>query len=348
MIKDKKIQVKDRKILVIYTGGTIGMVESENGYAPKKGYLRKVLSSISDLFSEGMPKWELIEFEQLRDSSNVSISDWTEMARCVEQNYELYDGFVILHGTDTMAYTASALSFMLEGLNKPVVLTGAQIPIGKARSDAQDNLIGAIIIAGEGRAPEVCVYFSGLLLRGNRTTKVSADEMRAFASPNFPQLASADIDIRYIDHLIRHCDGEKLNVVEFSDDLPIAVLKIFPGIQFKMFENIMTEELKGLVLEAFGVGNIPQYDRELIPLIKKAAANGTIIVVCTQCQRGRVQLGAYETSSGLKNAGALCGYDMTVEAAVTKLRYLFAKGYEPEKIKLLMEESIRGELSRSK
>ena len=336
----------EKKVLIIYTGGTIGMVESENGYAPKKGYLRKVLNNIAELFSEGMPQCELIEFDDLCDSSNISIADWTKMARCVEENYERFDGFVILHGTDTMAYTASALSFMLENLRKPVVLTGAQIPIGKARSDARDNLIGSVIIAGEGRAPEVCVYFGGLLLRGNRSTKVSADEMQAFSSPNHPQLASADIDIRYIDRLIRKENGGELNVVEFSRDLPIAVLKIFPGIQFKMFENIMTEELKGLVLEAFGVGNIPQYDMELIPLIKKAAANGTIIIVCTQCLRGTVQLGAYETSSALKKAGALCGYDMTVEAVVTKLRYLFAKGYAPEKIKRLMEENIRGELSR--
>ena len=336
----------EKRVLIIYTGGTIGMVESEHGYAPKKGYLRKVLNNFSELFSEGMPQCELIEFDSLCDSSNISIADWCRMARCVEENYARFDGFVILHGTDTMAYTASALSFMLENLAKPVVLTGAQIPIGKARSDARDNLIGAVTIAGEGRAPEVCIYFGGLLLRGNRATKVSADEMQAFSSPNFPQLASADIDIRYIDRLIRKNAGGKLNVVEFSDDLPIAVLKIFPGIQFKMFENIMTENLKALVLEAFGVGNIPQYDMELIPLIRKAAANGTIIIVCTQCLRGRVQLGAYETSSALKNAGALCGYDMTVEAAVTKLRYLFAKGYGPEEIKRLMEENIRGELSK--
>ncbi len=334
----------EKRVLIIYTGGTIGMVESENGYAPKKGCLRKVLNNYSELFSEGMPACELIEFENLCDSSNISIADWTKMARCVEENYARFDGFVILHGTDTMAYTASALSFMLENLNKPVVLTGAQIPIGKARSDARDNLIGAVIIAGDGRASEVCVYFGGLLLRGNRATKVSSDEMQAFASPNHPQLASADIGIRYIDRLIRKDGSGELKVVEFSE-LPIAVLKIFPGIQFKMFENIMTEELKGLVLEAFGVGNIPQYDMELIPLIKKAAANGTIIIVCTQCLRGTVQLGAYETSSALKRAGALCGYDMTVEAAVTKLRYLFAKGYDTDEIKALMERDIRGELS---
>ncbi|MBE7016788.1 MAG: asparaginase [Ruminococcaceae bacterium] len=333
-----------KKVLIIYTGGTIGMVETEDGYATKSGYLHRVLGRMSELFHSGMPQWALIEFEHICDSSNISIRDWSAMAHTIKDNYDAYDGFVILHGTDTMAYTASALSFMLEGLGKTVVLTGAQIPIGHARSDARDNLIGSIIIAGEGRVPEVCLYFGKKLLRGNRATKVSADEMEAFASPNFPPLATAAIDIRYIDALVRP-RGEKLNVVDFAEDLPIAVLKIFPGIQFKMFENIMTENLKALVIEAFGVGNIPQYDAELLPLISKAADNGTIIVVCTQCLRGKVQLGTYETSSALKRAGAVSGRDLTVEAAVTKLRYLFAKRCSSERIKKYMETDLRGELS---
>jgi len=192
--------------------------------------------------------------------------------------------------------------------------------------------------------PEVCLYFGKKLMRGNRATKVSADEMQAFASPNFPPLANSAIDIRYLDAVIRPA-GEELNVVELNQDLPIAVIKIFPGIQFKMFENIITEELKALVIEAFGVGNIPQYDAELLPLIRKAADNGTVIVVCTQCMRGKVQLGTYETSSALKKAGAVSGSDMTVEAAVTKLRYLFAKRCSNERIRRLMEKDLRGELS---
>ena len=333
-----------KKVLIIYTGGTIGMVETEDGYATKSGYLHKVLGGMSELFHSGMPAWELIEFEHICDSSNISVKDWSIMAHTIKENYDNFDGFVILHGTDTMAYTASALSFMLEGLGKTVVLTGAQIPIGQARTDARDNLIGSIIIAGEGRVPEVCLYFGKKLLRGNRSTKVSADEMEAFSSPNFPPLATSAIDIRYIDSLIRPA-GNMLEVVDFAEDMPIAVLKIFPGIQFKMFENIMTENLKALVIEAFGVGNIPQYDAELLPLIRKAADNGTIIVVCTQCLRGKVQLGTYETSSALKKAGAVSGGDMTVEAAVTKLRYLFAKRCSSSRIKSLMEKDLRGELS---
>lgn len=334
-----------KKVCVIYTGGTIGMVETERGYVPKKGHLGRVLDHIAALTGSDMPMWELVEFDPLFDSSNISVGEWSHIARTIEERYDDYDGFVVLHGTDTMAYTASALSFMLDGLAKPVILTGAQIPIGQARSDAPGNLITSIIIASEGRCPEVCLYFCGSLLRGNRATKLSADELPAFGSPNMPALASAAIDLRYNEKFIRK-KGAELSVTEFDEDLPIAVLKIFPGIQFSLFEGIMTEKLKGLVLEAFGVGNIPQRDRQLIPLVKKAAANGTVIIVCTQCLRGSVRLGAYETSSALKEAGAVSGYDMTVEAAVTKLRYLFAKGYGRDRICTLMETDLRGELTR--
>ncbi len=337
--------IKSRKVCIIYTGGTIGMVETERGYAPRKGYLSTFLQSIDRLTGSGMPHWELVELDPLFDSSNISVREWSYLARAIEKRYDDYDGFVILHGTDTMAYTASALSFMLDGLSKPVVLTGAQIPIGAARSDAPGNLISSIIIAGEGRCPEVGLFFNGRLLRGNRATKISADELGAFASPNLPALADSAIDIRYNDKFIRPA-GVELSVTEFEDDLPIAVLKIFPGIQFSLFEGMLTDKLKGLVLEAFGVGNIPQYDEQLLPLIKRAADNGTIIIVCTQCLRGSVQLGAYETSSALKEAGAVSGYDMTVEAAVTKLRYLFAKGYGKDRIRSLMETELRGELTR--
>lgn len=334
-----------KRVCIIYTGGTIGMVETERGYAPKKGYLRRVLENLGELWSDVMPVWELLEFDTLCDSSNVSVPEWNHIAAVIAAHYDEYDGFVVLHGTDTMAYTASALSFMLEGLAKPVVLTGSQIPIGAARSDARENLITSLLIAGEGRVPEVCLYFAGALLRGNRATKLSADELRAFDSPNFPALASAGVDIRYRTELLRPA-GKALRVTELRDDLPIAVLKIFPGIQFRLFEGIMTEQLRGLVLEAFGVGNLPQYDAELLPLIRKAAANGTVITVCTQCLRGSVRLGAYETSSALRAAGALSGFDMTVEAAVTKLRYLFSGSCSPGELSRLMETDLRGELTK--
>lgn len=333
------------RVLILYTGGTIGMVETQRGYAPQPGYLRRVLDNITELFNETMPQWELKEFDRLYDSSDISAPQWNHIAGEISREYENYDGFVILHGTDTMAYTASALSFMLEGLQKPVVLTGSQIPIGKPRSDARENLIGALLIAGEGRCREVCLFFGGKLMRGNRATKVSADGLAAFDSPNFPLLAQAGIDIKYNSALFHQAEGP-FHLTEMDDQLPIAVLKIFPGIQFRLFEGIMTERLRGLVLEAFGVGNIPQYDAGLLPVIKKAGDNGTVITVCTQCLQGSVQLGAYETSCALRSAGALSGYDMTVEATVTKLTYLLSKYADVALVKSQMEQNLAGELSR--
>lgn len=334
-----------KKICFIYTGGTIGMVSTENGYAPRRGYLAGAMKAMEELQDERMPRWDLMEFEPLLDSSNVTVREWNKIGKVICETYETYDGFVVLHGTDTMAYTASALSFMLEGLGKPVIFTGSQIPIGELRSDARDNLITAALLASMGKCREVCLYFGGKLLRGNRSTKISSDELWAFDSPNMPELASAGIGIKFNEKVLLPA-GEKINMVTFIPEVPIAVLKIFPGIQFGLFEGIMTEKLKGLVLEGFGTGNIPQCDNSLIPIVEKAVKNGTIIVVCTQCLRGSVQLGAYETSDALKAAGALCGYDMTAEAAVAKLYYLFSKGYDVETIKKLMETNLRGELTK--
>ena len=338
------IELSNKRVLIIYTGGTIGMVSTDSGYAPQSGYLKGVLEGIGELRSREMPAWDLVEFEQLLDSSNISIRHWNQMARVIEERYDAYDGFVILHGTDTMAYTASALSFMLDGLSKPVILTGSQIPIGKLRSDAKDNLLTSMLMAAQGRCPEVALYFGGKLHRGNRSTKISSDELIAFSSPNYPNLATADIDIVYHDHLIRPA-GQELVVTQLLEDLPIAVLKIFPGIQFSLFEGIMTEQLKGLVLEAFGVGNLPENDKGLIPAIEKAASKGTVITVCTQCLRGSVRLGAYETSAALRRHGAVSAYDMTVEAAVCKLCYLFSLGYDSQDVRRLMEQDLRGEMT---
>ena len=264
----------------------------------------------------------------------------------IAQKYDDYDGFVVLHGTDTMAYTASALSFMLDGLDKPVVLTGSQIPLCEIRSDGRDNLITALLIAGEGIVREVCLYFGGRLLRGNRATKYSADGLIAFVSPNYPSLAEAGISIKYNEAALlpRQEGGLKLQTL---DNIPIGVIKVFPGIQFSLFEAIMTEKLRGIVIETFGAGNIPGDGNALLPIIRKAFQNGTVLTVCSQCPQGAVSLGTYETSSALKRAGAVSGLDMTTEAAVAKLYYLFSCGYDKEKIKQAMEEDLRGEISVS-
>lgn len=336
--------INRKNVCIIYTGGTIGMTVTKDGYAPQPGYFKNVLDSIPELKNPILPEWELIEFDPLLDSTDIAAEEWIKIGQQIEMNNCRFDGFVVLHGTDTMAYTASALSFMLEGLGKPVILTGSQIPFCELRSDARDNLITSLMIAGDAPLSEVCLYFGGRLLRGNRATKVSADGMNAFDSPNFPVLARAGIHITYDQQLFLP-KGDKLHLVPFISDIPIAVLKIFPGIQFELFEGILTERLRGIVLEAFGSGNVPAYDKALLPLIRKAVDNGTVVTVCTQCLHGTVDIGAYASSAALKQNGVVSGVDMTVESAVTKLYYLFSKGCSRSEIIRQMPLNLRGELT---
>ena len=341
-------QTKDmdnKKILIINTGGTISMSASARGYVPDGKAFRKQLTSMELLrpqAGQGMPEWELVETQPLLDSSNMTVSDWNRIGGMVAQNYDAYDGFVILHGTDTMAYTASALSFMLQGLDKPVILTGSQIPLAEIRSDGRDNLIDSLLIAAEGRAREVCIFFGGKLLRGNRATKYSADELIAFASPNYPPLAEAGINVVYNDAALLKKEPKAFEF-QALEEIPIGVIKVFPGIQFSLFDQILTEKLRGIVIETFGAGNIPNGGTELLPIVRKAMEHGAVITVCSQCPQGTVSLGAYEASSALADAGAVSGRDLTTEAAVAKLYYLFSKGYSAEEIKRLMETSICGE-----
>ena len=333
------------KVLIIYTGGTIGMVPTKNGFAPKKGVFIRELEKIHDLKRPEMPDWDFFECDPLLDSTNITHNEWNSIARIIGEKYADYDGFVVLHGTDTMAYSASALSFMLEGLSKPVIFTGSQIPLCELRSDGEDNLITSMIIAGEGVVREVALYFGGHLLRGNRAVKASADGLIAFSSPNFPDLATAGIDISYNHKRLLEAEDLPLNVVDIGPH-KIGVLKLFPGIQFGVFKPILAKGLEGVVLETFGTGNVPSYDPELPPLIEKAIGSGTIVVACTQCMQGTVRLSAYETSSALAKAGAVCGYNMTTEATVTKLAYLLSKGYPAKDIHDLMETDLRGELTK--
>ena len=320
------------------------MRPGENGYAPDPGF-RRALENMGALKAEGMPLWDMVETESLLDSSNMTVSDWNEIGKIIAESYESYDAFVVLHGTDTMAYTASALSFMLEGLAKPVILTGSQIPLCELRSDGRDNRITSMLIAGAGKLKEVAIYFAGELLRGNRSMKYSADGLIAFSSPNYPPLAEAGISINYNEKMLLSPVPEPFRLQTFGD-VPIGVIKVFPGIQFELFESIMTESLKGIVIETFGAGNIPAGESSaLLPIIKKAFDNGTVLIVCSQCPQGTVSLGAYETSSALKMAGAVSGRDITTEAAVAKLYYLFSKYEDKERVKEGMEKNLRGEIT---
>jgi len=335
---------RKKKVCILYTGGTIGMIPSDQGYVPAQGKLKMVLDGVQAMHHPDLPEWDLVEFYPLLDSSDIAVREWNEIGRTIARLYQGYDGFVVLHGTDTMAYSASALSFMLENLSKPVIFTGSQIPISQLRSDGIDNIVNSVVIAASDKVHEVCLYFDGKLMRGNRSTKISSDQFGAFSSPNFPHLAEAGISIRYFDNLLLPASEKPFRFQEFQE-IPIGVLKIFPGIQFELFESIMTEKLRGVVLETFGAGNIPSYNHALLPIIKKAYLSGTIITVCSQCAQGTVSLGAYATSKALQEVDAVSGVDMTTEAAVTKMYYLFSRGLSKEEIKEKMSRDLRGELS---
>lgn len=321
------------------------MVKSEEGYVPDSAGFRILLDNMSGLYSAEMPKIVVEEFQPLLDSSNIAVKEWNKIGEFIEANYDEYDGFVVLHGTDTMAYTASALSFALENLGKPVIFTGSQIPLCEVRTDGRENIINSAIIACSEDICEVCIYFDGKLLRGNRSTKRSADQFTAFDSPNEEPLAFAGIKINYDKAALLPKPEGKFRF-QHLDDLPIGVIKVFPGIQFDWFAPVMTERLKGIVLETFGAGNIPSLSQNsLMHIIEKAYKNGTIITVCSQCMEGAVSLGAYQTSQALHDIGAVDGKNMTTEAALAKLYYLNSKGYDTDKIKRLMSMSLRGELN---
>lgn len=336
-------------VLLIYTGGTIGMMQD-----PATGHLKPFnFEALNEQIPE-LKKFNLrlssLSFEEPIDSSNMHPRTWIKLAGIIEKNYSRYDGFVILHGSDTMAFTASALSFMLENLAKPVILTGSQLPIGIIRTDGKENLITAIEIAaakhknGKALVPEVAVYFEYELHRGNRTLKYNSQHFDAFRSPNFPVLAEAGVDIRYNFADLRKPGTGKLKVHKRLDN-DIAVLRLFPGISKKITESVLgAPGLRAVILETFGAGNASM-EEWFTELLKKSIAKGIIVLNITQCLEGRVIMGMYETSSHLEKIGVVGGADMTYEAAVTKLMFLLGQELPLLKIKKLLGKNLRGELS---
>ncbi len=343
--------MKQKSVLIIVTGGTISMVQD-----PKTGALRPANVEVFKRYLAELDTEEIsvniVAFDPLVDSSDVNPTNWTEMATLIYEHYNEYDGFVVLHGTDTMAYSASALSFMLENLSKPVIFTGSQIPMGVLRTDAKGNLLTAIEIAAaqdeEGYAvvPEVCICFEDKLFRGNRTTKKNAEHFGAFNSYNYPALARAGVHIRYEPHLIHYGDLSKPLRLRTKIDQNVAILKLFPGISEQTVKAILNiPNLRAVVLETYGAGNAPTV-AWLREALHEAVERGIIIVNKTQCSTGFVEMGQYETSLNLMSAGVLSGYDITTEALLAKMMYLLGEnGANTEEVKRLLSQDLCGEMT---
>lgn len=339
---------KKASVLLIYTGGTIGMMQDARSGELKPFDFKSLSKQIPELH-----KFEIelnsISFSHPIDSSNMNPTIWIELVKIINENYQKYDGFVILHGSDTMSYTASALSFMLENLSKPVVLTGSQLPIGIIRTDGKENLITAIEIAaaqdkGKPIINEVCIYFEYKLYRGNRTFKYNSSHFDAFKSPNYPVLAEAGVNISYNKNALLKVNQKALKIyTELDND--ITVLKLFPGISKKITSAILnTPGIKAVILESFGAGNATTVDW-FTEEIKKAIAKGIIILNITQCAEGQVIQGMYETSAHLKKLGVIGGADLTFESAVTKLMFLLGQKLSHQKIIASLQKNLRGELT---
>jgi L-asparaginase len=336
--------VNERKrIYVAYVGGTIGMKATDSGYAPVPGHLTEQVRDRPELHSAEVPELSIGEYQPLLDSANARPADWLRVARDLASHRSHYDGFVVLHGTDTMAYTASALAFLLRGLAKPVVVTGSQIPLGVLRSDGRQNLLTSVLVAARDDVREVCLVFGSQILRGCRAVKSSASGFEAFSSPNIPPLGMAGVEISVDEARLREPDPVSMGL-PMALDAQVALLRVYPGMPASVLRAAMAAPLQGLVLEAYGAGTIPG-DPEWLAVLAEGAARGVVIVVVSQCVDGRVDLGAYATSAPLVEAGAVGGLDMTTEAAYAKLVVLLSSGRPAEEVRELLLADLAGELT---
>jgi len=336
------------KILVIYTGGTIGMImdrQSRTLQPLEFEYMSQLIPELKDCDYE----LDYISFDPTVDSSNMDPGLWVTLAGMIEDNYAAFDGFVVLHGSDTMSYSASALSFMLENLNKPVIFTGSQLPLGVNRTDGKENFITSVEIASHHEedtplVPEVCIYFENELYRGNRTFKYNAENFDAFRSVNYPVLAEVGVYIKYNHNAIRKPNFKNLKVHK-ELDTSVSILKLFPGIPDNVVRGILgVEGLKAVVLETYGTGNT-HTDESFISILREAVEGGLFILNITQCKGGAVEHGKYQASVPLSEAGVVSGHDLTLEAAVTKLMFLLGQGYSGTRLKTAIQTSLRGEIS---
>jgi len=342
------------RIFVAYTGGTIGMKRTEDGYQPVPGYLQKLMAEIPQFRNADVPDYHIEQFDPLLDSSNMTPADWGKIARALVAAYRDHDAFLVIHGTDTMAFTASALSFMLAGFAKPVVVMGSQIPLAETRNDAQESLLTSLILLGKyhARLHDVYLFFDNRLFRGNRSTKVNADGFAAFDSPNLPPVGTVGIDVDVDWDLANPPHAAVPGVDESAGpgvvqvgEATVAAFRLFPGIRAEYLRNVLAPPVQGLVLECFGAGNAPVANRPFMDAIREATRRGVVIVDVPQPLHGSADLSLYATGRALAEAGVVSGYDMTAEAALAKLFFLFELGHAPARVRELMARDLRGELT---
>jgi len=333
-----------RRVLIINTGGTIAMCSTPGGYRVEPDFLAQQVDEMAEMQRPEMPDYEIVEFDPVIDSAQMATGDWMKIARQIESSYDDFDAFVVLHGTDTMAYTASALAFMLQGLGKTVILTGSQIPLCEVRNDARSNLLTSLILCGQESIPEVCIFFGERLLRGCRSIKASVADFDAFISPNYLPLGEVGTSIQIHRDRIRGETKRRFEVTSV-EQRRLGIFRLFPGVSSDVLDNLLRQPLEALILESYGVGTGPSNDQKFLDVLKSASDRGVVLVSCSQCRHGTISQQDYVAGAAIKATGVVSGRDMTVEAALAKLRFLFSQGMSAEDVRTRVGQNMVGELT---